>query len=135
MPKLAKAKKVSQARLKNTLKANTSREKKLQMEVRRKRTKEEKKEEKKEQKKEEKKLASVGLERRMLRRIMFTPRVKEEKKPVQDIFVDPEVAYADAATQTEQLYFQKARAKWVMSKYGKSQAQFRRSTRKVLRKV
>jgi hypothetical protein len=128
IPRLTKPKKVPHARMKmkGTLKLAVNREKRLIVEVRKKRIKEEKKEKKKEEKK-----VPASLERKILKRIMFTPRVREKKEPIQELLIEPEVTYADASTQTEQIYFQKARAKWVMSKYGKSQTQLKRSMCKV----
>jgi len=134
MPKSIKPKKVSHAKMKGISKLTANREKRPIVEVKRRKKeekKEERKEEKKEQKKEQKKVGSTSLERRIIKRKVFTPRLKEEKKPIQELLMEPEIAYADASTQTEQIYFQKARAKWVMLKYGKSKTQLKKTMGKV----
>ena len=58
------------------------------------------------------------------------PPIKEEIKEKQGGTGEPAVTYVDAATQTEKIDFQRARAKWVMNKFGKSQTQSRKTARK-----
>jgi len=84
----------------------------------------------KKEKKEEKKLPPpppAKVEKKIPPKKPPPPPVKEEIKEKQGGTGEPAITYVDAATQTEKIDFQKARAKWVMSKFGKSQAQARKS--------
>jgi hypothetical protein len=73
---------------------------------------------KKKKPKEEKKVPPK-VEKKMSRRFSIT---REEKKAKEE----PVIQYVDASTQTERIYFQKARAKWVMTKFGKSYNQYKK---------
>jgi len=73
---------------------------------------------KKERPKEEKKVAPK-VEKKVTRRFSITREGKKVKE-------ESVVQYVDASTQTERIYFQKARAKWIMTKFGKSHKQYKK---------
>ena len=80
---------------------------------------------KKEKPKEEKKLPPPPkVEKKIVKK---PPIAKEEKKAKEEI-TESTAQYVDASTQTEKIDFQKARARWVMNKFGKSQGQQIRSS-------
>jgi hypothetical protein len=83
---------------------------------------------KKEKPKEEKKQPPQKIEKRVLRKIISTPKTNEESKVKPEEPPVPTIAYVDATTQTERIDFQKARTKWIMAKFGKSRTQYKKST-------
>jgi len=86
---------------------------------------------KKEKPKEEKKLPAppAKIEKKPAKKPTPPPQ-KEEEKEKQGGTGEPAITFVDAWTQTEKIDFQKARAKWVMSKFGKSHTQGRKAASK-----
>jgi len=82
---------------------------------------------KKEKPKEEKKQPPQKIEKRIIRKIITTPKIIEESKVKPEELATPAITFVDAATQTERIDFQKARTKWIMAKFGKSRTQYKKS--------
>lgn len=84
---------------------------------------------KKEKPKEEKKQPAQKVEKKPIKKTLPPLAVNnEETKGKTEESGIPTITYANAATQTERIDFQKARTKWIMAKFGKSRTQYKKVT-------